>query len=96
MPEHVIGTTAEGRLIVLTQVGAPSSYPAGGFTVTISSLSLVEFVLSAYSSGGYIVEAIPSGTSNVVTVRIYSSGGTEVASGTDLSAETVTLVTVGY
>ena len=89
----VLGLTADGKKIVLTTSSGPSSYSTGGFSVTIDEVNYIHGIIEARMTGGYVVEVSYSG--NTVTVIVYSSPGSEVTTGTDLSTETVTIVVVG-
>ena len=99
----VLGVTADGKKIVAASSSGPSSYSSGGFSVRVPALNMVDQVLFAFITGGYKVGGLSiSGNSVTVVVHYYtyssSSDGPsgEVPNGTDLSAQTVTLVVIGY
>lgn len=88
--------------IAVTKVAGPSSYPTGGFSVTIGDLNIVLAVLNVKITGGYRAEhGEPSGNSVPIIVRQYDYPATaagpapEVPAGTDLSGQTVEVVAIG-
>ncbi|MEM1553244.1 MAG: hypothetical protein QXH03_11355 [Candidatus Bathyarchaeia archaeon] len=98
----IIGLTADGKKIALAAASGPSSYPSGGFSVTVKELNHVHAVLYASITGGYKIGALTvSGNAVTVVVHQYNypatSAGpsTEVSSGTDLSGQTVTIIAIG-
>ena len=91
--------------VVAKTVSGPSSYTPGGFTVDFSpELSRLR-VATVHAAGGYVFEATAvSGAAcrvkayyvpNPVTISGRPSALVEVASGTDLSNVTVTVVGYG-
>jgi hypothetical protein len=98
----VIGLTADGKKIVVVSAAGPTSYATGGFSVRVPELNNIHQVLFAFITGGYKIGDLSiSGNSITVVVHYYNypatSAGpaTEVAAGTDLSGQTVTLVVIG-
>ena len=93
--------TFPGKKIVVASSAGPSSYATGGFDVVIDELTSVDFAI-VVCNGGYIAE-VASITGNTVKVLVRyfdydaAAGGTaiEVASGTDLSGVTFTILAVG-
>jgi len=100
-----------GYKVVVTQSAGPSSYSTGGFSVTISELSTVDYaVAQAMNPGtaGYLA-VVKSVSDNTVTVQVYEvnqavdEGGTatytvtikEVGAGTDLSGINFTVIAFG-
>jgi len=101
MSETVLLIEEGKKLVVKTGVTGPTSY-SSPFTITINSLRRVLGVLDARITGGYHAEPVTYETGNVVGVKVYYQTGvsgeplTEVASGFDLSAETIDVVAVGW
>jgi len=99
----VLATLADGRVIAKATSAGPSSYSAGGFTVTVSDLRKVEAVLFVGANAGYICEPA-SMSDNTVTVKVYyfdydataDGAAIEVANATDLSGVTFTVIVVGF
>jgi hypothetical protein len=98
----VIAKTPEGRKVSVVTVAGPSSYATGGFIVTVGDLSRIDAVLSATISGGYKVRSTSvSGNKVTVAVDYFDYGATDagpaiqVPAGTNLSAQTITLITMG-
>jgi len=82
-------------------VSGPSSYPTGGFTVTIARLAKVEDAM-AKGGGGYKAEVVAISANTIrVMVRQFdypaASAGpaVEVPAGTDLSGVKFRIVAVG-
>ncbi|MEM3271768.1 MAG: hypothetical protein QW745_08790 [Thermoplasmata archaeon] len=74
----------------------PGSYQPGGFTVVTSTgPSLLLNAIVVQTSGGYNAYA-KNITSNQFTIQVYSSGGTEVLSGTNLTNIVFTVFEFGY
>jgi len=98
----VLGLTADGKKIVLQAAAGTSSYAAGGQAITVAELNRVEQVLMAFITGGYKVGGI-SISGNTVTVAVHyynypaSAAGAsiEIPTGTDISAQTITLIVIG-
>ena len=90
-----------GYRLAVVGVSGPSSYSAGGFTVSIPELRRVVAAI-VQASGGYKAE-VASVSGNTVTVKVYyydydaSADGpaVEVPDGTDLSGVTFTIVAIG-
>ncbi len=82
------------RKLIITSSAGPSSYTTGGFDVSCSELSVVDGAFVVSSTGGYISEVV-STTGNSAKVKVYSAQGTEVASATDLSGETFSIMAYG-
>jgi len=111
MAETILGDIwykGKRRTLVHVTSAGPSSYAAGGFTVTVNSLRQVEKVLSVSNDGGYKSDAgdtsIGTGANrNVVTVKAreywYTCGGKDVApevvDGENLSGVTFSLIVIG-
>jgi hypothetical protein len=98
----VIGTTAGGKKIAMVSVAGPSSYATGGFTVRVSDVNRIDAVIWAFITGGYKIGGLTiSGNAVTVVVHNYNypataaGPSTEVAAGTDLSGQTVTLCIIG-
>ena len=83
-------------------VSGPSSYPAGGFTVTCGEVEKVTSAIAQVLGGGEYLAQVVSITGNVVKIKVrdnieqavdeggtntYTIGG-EVSNGTDLSSVT--------
>ena len=101
--EEIIGRTKDGRLLVYWANAGPSSYPTGGFQVSITNLRRVERSVSISSNGGYLCEcASVSGNSLTVLVRYFDYDATsdgaaiQVPNATNLSTVTFSGVVVGY
>jgi len=82
-------------------VSGPTSYPTGGFTVTVAKLRRV-FDAMVEAGGGYKASVVSISANTVkVEVRYYdypaAAAGTaiEVPAGTDLSAVTFRIVAIG-
>ena len=91
-----------GYKVAVTTTSGPSSYSSGGFNVTISQLSSVSYALAQAQNAGYLA-VVASVSGNTVKVKVMyfdydaSADGAaiEVASGTDLSSVTFTVVAFG-
>lgn len=104
MAWEVIGATRDGKLLVWGSTSGPSSYSAGGFSVTVPVVRKVLKVLVASASGGYKVEpASISVSGNTLTVPVFeynypataSGPATQVGDGTDLSGVTFEFLILG-
>lgn len=84
-------TDLSNRKPVYVASAGPSSYATGGFNIEISDLAKVDIAYVANVTGGYTGE-IAEINGNVVKVKVYSSAGTEVSAGTDLSGVTVKIM----
>lgn len=74
----------------------PASYQPGGFTVVTSTgPSLLLSAIVQQTSGGYNAYA-KNVTTNQFTIQVFTSGNTEVASGTNLTAVIFTVQEYGY
>ena len=80
------------KLYIDTATG-PASYATGGFTVTVDGLTNVEKAV-VIAGGGYTAE-VTSISDNTLTIVVYSSAGTEVTAGTDLSGVTFVIIALG-
>ena len=87
-------TEVTNRKSIITESAGPASYSTGGFDVEVSELALVDISKAIQMSGGYTAEVV-SIAGNKAKVKVYSSSGTEVTGTTDLSGETVTLLSYG-
>jgi len=105
--EVIIGQTVDGRLIVYFEEPGPSSYSAGGQSISVTTLRKVEKVLTIGNDKGYLMDpAAISISANSITVPWYyhyfqcpvtcPTGAREVNAGTDLSGATVKGVVVGF
>jgi len=105
--ETIIGQTKDGRLIVYFEESGPSSYSAGGMSVSINSLRAVEKVISVSNDKGYLVTpGSVSVSGNSLTIPVYyhyfqcpvtcPTGAREVNAGTDLSGVTFKGIVVGF
>ena len=105
--ETIIGQTKDGRLIVYFESAGPSSYSAGGVSISITTLRSVEKVVSVRNDKGYLVS--PGNVSisgNTITVPVYyhyfqcpvtcPTGAREVNTGTDLSGVTISGIVIGF
>jgi len=101
MTETILGTMrvpAVGgvgrRLVHVSEIG-PESYSAGGFEVTVTSLTKVDHVIAEAtdSTGTYL--AVTSVSGNVVTIQAFSALGTEVVDTTDIHTSTFKFFAVG-
>lgn len=98
----ILGLTADGKKVVVVSTRGPTSYTSGGFTVIVPELEHVHEVIFAFITGGYKIGGL-SVSDNTVTVVVHyynypattAGPSVEVPAGTDLSAQTVTLVVVG-
>lgn len=98
----VLALTSDGKKIAIVTASGPSSYTSGGFSVRVSALNKIDAVLDVRITGGYKVGGYSiSGNSVTIVVHHYNYPATsagasvEVSAGTDLSAQTVTLVVLG-
>jgi hypothetical protein len=74
----------------------PTSYLPGGFTVVTSTgPSLLLNAIVIQTIGGYNAYA-KNITTNQLTIQVFTSGNTEVASGSNLTAVTFTVLEFGY
>lgn len=74
----------------------PTSYLPGGFTaITSTGPSLLLNAVVLQASGGYNAYA-KNITTNQLTIQVFTSGATEVASGTNLTAVIFTVQEFGY
>ena len=95
-----LAVLADGKKLAAVSVTGPTSY-SSPFYVRLEELSKVEQAVSADVSGGYKAEA-SAVTSNQVGVKVYWQTGVsgaplaEVAAGTDLSAEKISVVALGW
>ncbi len=101
-------TEVTNRKSIITESAGPASYATGGFTVEVPELALVD-ISKAIQMTGIYKASVDSVSGNKATVKVYevnqpvNEGGSatytvtlkEVAAGTDLSAETVTLLSYG-
>lgn len=87
-------TDVTDRMSIITESAGPASYATGGFDVEVSELVMADKSTVLQMSGGYVAEVV-SMSGNKAKVKAYSSAGTEVANTTDLSGETVTLLSFG-
>jgi len=87
-------TDVTDRKSIITESVGPASYAAGGFDVEVSDLATVDISAVLQATGGYTAE-VASISGNKAKVKVYSASGTEVTNGTDLSGETVTLLSYG-
>jgi len=105
--ETVIGITKDGRIIVYFEQSGPSSYSAGGFDVSITSLRGVEKIIDLSSDGGYLLHpAKVSISGNTLTIPVYYHYfqcpvtcpvvGWEVTSGRDLSDYKFKGIVIGF
>ena len=98
----VLFVTADGKKCVKYSGSGPSSYPSGGFTVTVSELNMIDDVLEVEITGGYVAkceESLPK-VNNTLTIKVYqqtsvSGALPEVPDGTDLSGQTVKALVLG-
>jgi hypothetical protein len=95
----VIAQTVEGKKVSVYSATGPSTYASPTYA-TIPDLNLVGAVLSIDISGGYKATVVAT-TGNKVAYKVFYQTGasgtplTEVATGTSLSSQTVSLVVVG-
>jgi len=105
--ETIIGQTKDGRLIVYFENAGPSSYSAGGQSISISTLRKVEKVLTIGNDKGYLMDpGAVTISGNTITVPWYyhyfqcpvtcPTGAREANENTDLSGATVKGVVVGF
>ena len=101
-------TEVTNRKSVITESAGPSSYTTGGFDVEVAELAKVDISKVVQMTGIYTA-SVASVTGNKAKVKVYEvkqavdEGGTatytvvikEVAATTDLSGETVTLLSYG-
>jgi hypothetical protein len=74
----------------------PASYLPGGFTVVTSTgPSLLLNAIVQQTTGGYNAYA-KNITTNQLTIQVFTSGNTEVASGSNLTAVIFTVLEFGY
>ena len=93
----------DGRVVWQKTVAGPTSYAAGGFTVTFNELKQIEGVIFIYNDGGYLTE-VSNISGNTVTVKVLyfnypaasAGAAVEVPDATDLSAVNFTIVVVGF
>lgn len=101
MPESIITIFADGKKLVKHTEPGPTSY-VSPVNVRIGSLKRAEHVIGAFITGGYEIEPIEYATGNIVGYKVYYQTGVsgapkaEVASGLDLSGETITLFVLGW
>jgi len=90
--------------IAFKSVNGPTSYSAGGFTVTIDGLREIVHAIVELRQRGNNYRIDYSWSGNTVTIKVYviaadtSSGdisATEVADGTDLSGLTFDIIAIG-
>ena len=87
-------TDVTNRKSIITESAGPASYTTGGFDVEVSELAMVDISKVLEMTGGYTAEVV-SKTGNKPKVKVYASSGTEVTGTTDISGETVTLLSYG-
>lgn len=95
-------TDVTDRKTILTESAGPASYTTGGFDVEVPELATVFKSKSIQMTGGYIAE-VASVSGNKATVKVYqfdyaataAGPAVEVAATTDLSGQTVTLLSFG-
>ncbi len=74
----------------------PASYQPGGFTVvTATGPSLLLNAVVLQATDGYNAYA-KNITTNQYTIQVFTSGGTEAVSGTNLTAVVFTVQEFGY
>lgn len=79
---------------VIEDYTGPASYIPGGFVVTSVGPSTINTAKAVTTTDGYGSEiAAISGAE--LTIKVFTSGNTEVASGTDLSTVTVSVLEQG-
>jgi len=89
------------RKRVTLTVSGPTSYPAGGFSVSIGALRLIAWA-KVIAGGGYKALVTWSGNTLTVVAHYYdypaAAAGTsiEVPAGTDLSGVTFIVEAEGY
>jgi len=83
------------------RVSGPTSYPTGGFTVTIADLARIEDAV-VIAGGGYKAEVVSiSANTLTILVRYYdypaAAAGVaiEIPAGTDLSGVTFRIIAIG-
>jgi len=85
------------------EINGPSSYVAGGPTITVPNVNQIEDIESASITGGFLVSAADaqkniSGNSFKLPIYQFNYPATaagpasEVAAGTDLSAQTIVVI----
>ncbi len=80
---------------VLETYNGPDSYVTGtGFVVTASGPSVIDSAVAINSSLGYISE-VAAISGNNMTIKVYTSGDTEVTSGTNLTPVVITILEQG-
>lgn len=80
---------------ILEDYAGPASYQPGGFVVaTLQGPSKVEYGKVLQSTGGYTADVAAISGSNI-TIQAYTGGGTEVASGTNLTSIVFTVLEQG-
>ena len=101
-------TDVTNRKAVITTSAGPASYTTGGFEVEVPELSVVDISVAAQMTGIYKA-SVASVSGNKATVKVYevnqpvNEGGSatytvtikEVDAGTNLTDETVTLLSYG-
>ena len=78
----------------IVETTGPSNYTTGGFDVQVGELTIVEHAI-VQLGGGYIGE-VAGKNGNTITIKAYTSAGTEVTDGTDLSSVNVTIIAFGH
>ena len=96
--------TTKPRLVVL-EVAGPTSYPAGGFQVTIADLKRIHFAVATFRGTrvtNLVYQLDVTWSGNTVTIKVMqidvtatTAGWSEVAAGTDLSGLTFQIIAVG-
>lgn len=88
MPDII--QASSGQQSVTEDVSGPSSYPSGGFSHR-TDLGRVDRATAAADAGSVDSSVNTIQNNNEVVISVFSQGGGEVASGTDLSHDTYTV-----
>jgi len=100
---EVLAVLPDNRVLIKETITGPASYTAGGFSHTISNVSVVDAILAASATGGYKVDAAAITVSgNTLTIPVYyydydaaaDGAAIEVPDGTDLSGITITVIAI--
>ncbi len=103
----IIGLTGDGKKIAHLIASGPTSYPTGGFTITVAELEKIDGLVLSIRSNlkvSNLVHAVDySYSRNTITVTLYRidvtaaapSAWAELPSGTDVSSLVLEIVAIG-
>jgi hypothetical protein len=91
----MVSTALKQAQFTIETYTGPASYTPGGFTVTtVVGPTVLSYAYVIQTTNGY--DSFVKGfTGNSMTIQVFTSANTEVASGTSLTAVTFTVLEFG-